>query len=182
MPERYLQFMKPFLHWVFLLLLFGCSSEGLKLSQLGEFRFRTTYNLNRELTDAELDSLQKSMPEYMETGTENQLYDLFIQKGIVSDNKLDTSSLNLNVLSVESPHLHLSELEFDLETVIPVGRQYLHIKRGMEKFTIDLGQSLLGDRWLSLLDIDDDGKFEILLLEKYYVMGGDNFDLKIYRF
>ncbi len=172
--------MKPRLRYIFFLISWACSSSGLKIAEHGEVRFRTSYNSYTELTNAELDSLQKCKPEYYEGGKKDQIFDLLIRKRVISDNKLDTSGLMLTNLSTESPIVQLSNFEFKLESNNEIGRQFLRVIREKEKFKIDLGESLLGDRWIALLDIDNNGSLEILMLEKYYIMGGDNFDLKIY--
>ena len=46
---------------------------------------------------------------------------------------------------------------------------------------MDLGLSFPGDRLISLYDIDDDGELDLIILEKHYIMGGDNFDLIYYN-
>lgn len=72
-------------------------------------------------------------------------------------------------------------MDFTLETEEQAGRQYLDIKTPKKKFKIDLGPTLLGDRWLNINDLNSDGKMEILILEKYYIMNGYNYDLKVYH-
>ena len=173
--------MKFLLYLMTLILLLGCDSEKSKLLQSGEARFRTSFNFGRESAVAELDSLQTAKPEYYQT-SDNKFYDLLIRKGIVSNNQLDTSFLGLHVLSFEESHVHFSGIDFNLETDLQAGRQRMYIKTPRAKYKIDLGKTLLGDRWLSANDIDGDGKMEILILEKYYVMNGDNYDLRVYHF
>src|SRR5688572_25300007 len=112
---------------VFLLFLYSCTSRKSELSKYGEISFRNTFNLHRELTDAELDSLKKCRPTYRGPEKGNHLYDLLIQKGIVSGLELDTSTLNLSPISMEAPSVQLSGLNFNLETYYQTGQQYLHI-------------------------------------------------------
>ena len=174
--------MSKFEYIVFLLFLYSCTSGKSELTKYGEISFRNTLNLHRELTDAELDSLQKCKPTYRGPEKGNHLYDLLIQKGIVSGLELDTSTLNLIPISMEAPIVEHSGLIFNLETNYQTGQQYLDINKVDQTFKIDLGKRSIFDKWISLIDIDSNNKFEILVLEKYYVMGGDNYDLIFYNF
>ena len=62
------------------------------------------------------------------------------------------------------------------------GRDYLIAKNGNNTVKIDLGPRLLGDRFISCLDIDEDGQTDVLVMEKYYIMNGYNFDLNLFNF
>jgi len=171
--------MKYTAYLLFCLILASCSARTTRLSPSGEALFRISYNPNRELSDAEMDSLQKSLPTYSGPVSENKFYTQLLRAGVVSDSRLDTSSLNFTIISDELPNVILSEIDLKLETDRKAGRQYLHLVRQGRKYLVDLGENLPGDRWVTLFKSADDS-VELLVLEKYYIMGGDNFDLKMY--
>lgn len=160
----------------------ACVHKNPGIKEFGEAGFRITYNVGRVLTEAEEDSLLQAKPLYYETSRSNKVYDFLVQRNIVYNRKLDTSVLHLKPINFQSPHLDLSKIQFQLETNIKAGFQFLHVRKGSDTATLNLGESLLGDRWISLFDINNDGEDEIVMLEKYYIIGGDNFDLKIYSF
>lgn len=174
--------MKFFSCLLFVLLLAGCWFRNETIDLAGEAQFRISYNNNRELTEAELDSLENSKPTYSGPGADNRLYDILVKKGIVSNNQLDTSGLGFKLLNAETPHIHFPEMDVNFEVDTTLGYDLINIKKGSDTFKFTLGETLLGDRWVCLFDSNDNGRLELLILEKYYITGGYNFDLKHYSF
>ncbi len=166
-----------------LLALVGCRSEKATLVETGDLLFRRTYNYPFWTpTDEQLDSISKTKPDYRNNNEEDVFYRELIRKGIVSDRFLDTSGLNMQLLNFESTQARFEEIDIGLETNIEVGQQFLHIKNKIDSFRIDLGETFPADRWVAYLDMDDDGTKEILFLTIFYIMGGDNFEMKKYSF
>ena len=168
---------------IVLMLCFVSCSEARKheLVKTGEARFRITLNSpDRELSEAELDSLENTKPFYTETFKENKFYNLLVSKGFVSNEALDTSGLHLSLVTWEKPILNFGEMQLALDTINGIDHIVARAKGRTQK--IDLGPKLLGDIFVSYFDIDSDGNPELLVMTKYYVMGGYNFDLKIFDF
>lgn len=172
--------MKAHLTIILCTFLLQCKSDSSLLRQSGEVRFRSTYNYFRELTESEIDSLDKSKPEQLQI-SDTALFELLEKRGAITDNHLDTSFLGLKMIAYESPITASADYQFELESNPETSSQRLFITNSNATYEIDLGKFLLGDRWISALDLDSDGKTEILILEKYYIMGGYNFDLKVYE-
>lgn len=168
-----------------ILLLFccvGCSDiRPHELIKTGEAKFRITLNSpDRELSEAELDSLEYTRPFYTETYKENEFYNLLVSKGFVSDGILDTSGFYFSLVTWDKPIVNFREMQLLLDTTSGIDHIVAKTKEGTLK--TDLGPRLLGDIFVSNFDIDGDGKSELLVMTKYYVMGGYNFDLKIFGF
>lgn len=175
--------MKKIFYLSALLLLVGCRSEKKTLIETGDLLFRRTYNYPFWTpTDEQLDSISKTKPDYRNNNEEDVFYRELIRKGIVSDRFLDTSGLHMQLLNFETTQAHFDEIDIGLETDMEAGQQFLHVKNKTDSFRIDLGKTLLADRWVACLDMDDDGTKEILFLTIFYIMGGDNFEMKKYSF
>jgi hypothetical protein len=164
----------------FLLFYAACSPNKKEVIKPAEANFRITLNNNRDLTEAESDSIENSHPFFTGTTQENRLYDILVRKGFVSDQQLDTSGLNFLPITLENPTILFLDMAIELDT--SEGRDCLIARKGKRTEKIELGERLLGDRFISYLDIDEDGKADVLVMEKYYVMGGYNFDLKLLDF
>lgn len=175
--------MKFFLSLLFAVVLVSCKAKPKAVSLTGEALFRITYNFpGRELTDHEVDSLQNSRPWSCEPQHDKEFYLELKKTGIVVNNELDTSSLEFKQISHDQFKLEISGADFEL---IRDARNYhdlLIIRTNKYEFVVDLGPTLLGDRWICTFDSGVNGKFEFLILEKYYIMMGDNFDLKRYSY
>lgn len=157
----------------------SCTTDRHEIVKLGEANFRITLNYNRELSDAELDSLENSKPSYSGTFRENEFYNLLVSKGIVSNQTLDTSGLLFALVTWDKPIANFGDMQLILDTA--KGNDRIFVKGKDIVLNTDLGPRLLGDIFVSYLDIDHDRKYELLVMKKYYVMGGYNFDLKAFR-
>jgi hypothetical protein len=60
------------------------------------------------------------------------------------------------------------------------GRDHVVMRCNDRILKADLGPRFLGDILVSYIDIDGDERSELLVLKKYYLMGGYNFDLIAY--
>lgn len=156
----------------------GCTRDQHEILKSGEANFRITLNYNRELSIAELDSLENSKPFYTETYRFNEFYDFLVNKGIVSNQMLDTSGLHFALVTWEKPMVVVGDVQLILDTT--KGNDHIVVRENSKVLKTDLGARLLGDIFVSYFDIDDNGKSELLVMKKYYVMGGYNFDLKAF--
>jgi len=155
-------------------------NSGIK--EIESINFRRTYVGHENLSDKELDKLYKSNPS-LET------YD--IDSGIV--NELNDSGLlkktELILHHFENKKLTKEYLDDKNEILIACKYDSLSISKiditignGAEKNhkALDFG----GDHIIGIIlkDVDDDDIKEILILTNYYVMNGDNFQLKIFKY
>jgi hypothetical protein len=170
--------MKSFLQLALLFLCSSCSTSQTELGQSGEAKFRITMNYGREVTDAEQDSIENSKPFYTESFRENEFYDLLVRKGFVSNEILDTTGLNFALITWEEPSAIFGATEVLLDT--SYGMDHIVVRGNGRTSKTDLGTRLLGDILVSYLDIDGDEVAELLVMKKYYAMGGYNFDLKAF--
>ena len=176
-------FTHAFIAFMVVIFAFSCSDPGLKQSAEAGFRITLNSGSDHVFTDAELDSMEKDGPWYCDHGRANKFYDLLVKKGFASSNGfLDTTGLGLHFLDYEKPRFHvtLSGIDFTLDTDDLTGRQTLEIKTDKKTSTIEFKPSPDIERWVSVNDLDDNGKKNIIILEKYYIVGGYNFDLKLY--
>jgi len=175
--------MKKIFYLFALLLLAGCKPEKKVLVETGDLLFRRTYNYPFWTpTEEQLDSISKTNPDYRSNNEKDVFYQELIRKGIVSDRFLDTSGLNMKLLNFENTQTRLGDTDIGLITDIEAERQFLYVKTEKDSFNVALGKTLLADRYITCLDMDDDGKKEVLLLNVFYIMGGDNFEMKKYSF
>ncbi|MFT3674292.1 MAG: hypothetical protein QM781_00195 [Chitinophagaceae bacterium] len=166
-----------------LLLLVGCKSVETALIETGDLLFRRTYNYPFWTpTDEQLDSISKTKPNYRGNNEKDVFYRELIRKGIVSDRFLDTSGLNMQLLNFEKTRARFGNMDISLVTDIKAERQFFHVKIKKDSFSVALGKTLLADRYVVCLDVDDDEKQDILLLSVFYIMGGDNFEMKKFSF
>ncbi len=183
MLERWAPFCMSFnLRILFLFCCVSCSEvRQHELVKTGEARFRITLNSpDRGLSEVELDSLENTRPFYAEPYKKNKFFDLLTSKGFVSYGVLDTSGLHLSLVTWEKPIVNFGEMQLTLDTTS--GIDHVVAKANERTLKTDLGPRLLGDIFVSYFDIDSDGKPDLLVMTKYYVMGGYNFDLKIFDF
>gem|GEM_PF-2581677 len=175
--------MKKVFYLFALLLLANCKPEKKALVETGDLLFRRTYNYPFWTpTEEQLDSISKTKPDYRNNNEKDVFYQELIRKGIVSDRFLDTSGLNMQLLNFENTQVRAGSMDISLVTDIEAERQFFHVKIEKDSFNIALGKTLLADRYVACLDMDDDGKQDLLLLNIFYIIGGDNFEMKKYSF
>jgi hypothetical protein len=173
--------MKSSPYYIFFLLLLSCHHKQSGLPQLEVIQFRTSYNYGRDLSNSELDSLKKAKPYNSETEKQGLSYQHLVRKGMISNDQLDTTNFNFCNVGFEKSKVNFLDLQLSFETDKETGEQRLTIQKPNNTLKFDFEPNFLDNRWASVIDIDDDGKVEVLILEKYYMIGGDNLDLKIIR-
>ncbi|MFT3935986.1 MAG: hypothetical protein QM726_20315 [Chitinophagaceae bacterium] len=170
-------FMKSVLPILLIIFCAACTGRPAKLLQSGEISFRITMNENRDLSDEETDSLERSNPTYGEDTNTNDLYKQLERGGFVAHGELDIAKLNLSLISWGEPTVSFGDTQVQLDTSNYKDELIVRSKNTNAK--INLGPRLLGDIFCSVVKIDNEPKF--LVVEKYYVMGGYNFDIKIFE-
>ena len=178
--KRWLPSMRGFLQIVCLLLLSACTSNSHSLRQSGSTIFRVSFNLGRELTDSESDSIEHSKPFHVWQSGENKFYELLSKKRIVSNDQLDTAGLKFSIIDWNTTKRLDKNLTIRVDTA--AGKEYLIANHKNKISKTELGPMFLGDRFFCYLDIDGDGRNDLIIMEKYYLMNGYNFDLKMFQF
>lgn len=173
--------MKLFSFLFLLLLLLGCKkNESLKnmtLTKIENLSFRRSYAGHEYLTDKQLDSLYMTNPVSLYEIKANVLTQLnknkiLIGKGLIVDSF--KKNLHKRMLS-EKIEINYS-YDFKQSNSIDI-----LIKKGNEKIKkhIDFDRKhLIG---VNYVDLDKDNIEEIIILENFYIMNGDNFELSIYK-
>jgi hypothetical protein len=167
--------MKYFLRLGFVFVCSSCSTSQNELTLTGEAKFRITMNVGRELPDAEQDSIENTKPFYIGRFHDNEFYDLLVRQGFVSNEALDTNGLRFVIVSWDEPLANIGDMQVILDT--SYGKDHIVMRGNDRILKADLGPRLLGDILVSYIDIDGDEDSELLVLKKYYVMGGYNLDL-----
>jgi hypothetical protein len=176
-----------------LLYLSGCQEETLNINKIGSFRFRRSYAdiQFREMPSREIDSIRFSNP-VIEWGsfskTESELIvELKLTK--VLDNVFDLNRnkfpdtvekkiilTHIDGRTVELRFLPVSNKESHTYDLVVTNDKQKAIFRLKEQYN-----ALNRDISYLLLDLIPGGYPEIVILNEYYIMNGDNSDLYIYE-
>jgi len=170
--------MKLILTISFLLGYISCTTPQRKLVQTGEANFRISLNYLKDLSETELDSIEKTKPKYSQIDITNRLYQSLLNRGFVQNRELDTAGLHLRLITWENPVIDFGKTQIILDTT--EGNDHIIVKEGSSEVRTTLGEKLLGDIFVSYTDLDKKQGLELLVLKKYYVMNGYNFDMKAF--
>uniref|UniRef100_UPI00404A56A8 hypothetical protein n=2 Tax=Flavobacterium sp. TaxID=239 RepID=UPI00404A56A8 len=186
--------MKTLILTLFISLLFSCktdrkveamkSNQVARLEMIANFSFRKSYANHENLTGKELDSLMNTKPLLLPNfDKKNELLLNLNKLNLITDNFLN-ELLFENEMSSRESFLDINKnILFSYRSKLAESNTIiLNIKRNkiiIEK-EIDFGAKNFGG--ILLEDLDDDGTKEILILENYYIMNGENFDLSIIKF
>lgn len=185
--------MRRYLCCLLLLYLSGCQDETLNIYKVGEFRFRRSYAdiQFREMPSREIDSIRFSNPviewgsfskieselvvELQLAGVLDYVFDLNRNKFPDKVNKKFTLT-DEDGRPVEVRFLHSSNNEGHSYDLVITNNKYKAILKLNEQYN-----SLYRDISYLLLDLIPGGYPEIIILNEYYIMNGDNSDLYIYE-
>lgn len=174
-----------------LVIIVGCSEKNkLSINKAGELQFRRSYAAIqfRDMSDQELDSIEKSNPEPAAyTSKDTALLKRFHEIGLV-DNKYALKRV-MFVNGYKTFQLTSSDNKISCHIVRPAdstdsGLYDLIVRNGNQRSIIRIEGHYGGtneDIKYLLLDIITGGFKEIVILEEYYIMNGDNSDLYIYE-
>jgi hypothetical protein len=179
---------------VFALLLFcSCREDKLTITNAGDFGFRRSYSeiQFRDISDQELDSIRNSNPRSCDlpfNHTDSLLIFQFQKEGILDSSyhlirsKFPDSVQKQFILTgkngnqVQGAFIHPDGREPDRYQLVITGRS--------NKAVFDLEEHYgASTREISycLLDLIPGGYPEIVVLNEYYIMNGDNSDIFIYQ-
>lgn len=175
---------------VFLLvcqLLSGCISEGSKqqYKYLGEVGFRRTYAVSDNVSDAEMDSIGKSNPTFMNPTSEEETAMLSI---LTKFQMADKSRLLLNRISQNlKDTIYFSGNSSQSDTVYiqysnnkETGTAAIKIKNGVLIDSIPIKDEVFSHTF-SLLKLNDTSGKLFAFVNQYYIMNGDNYEVSIFE-
>ncbi len=187
--------MKLFLSILIFISLTACSERKLKITKVGDFMFRRSYAAIqfRDVSDNELDSIEKSNPwpcDFNNLNNSDSLLRFHLQnKGL-----LDSSYHLVRIIFPETVPLQVTlndknrnEIQVSITDRIPgkVTNTYnLVLSNKKQKIVYELEAHYGGtsrDISYVVLDLIPGGYPEIVVLNEYYIMNGDNSDIYIYE-
>jgi len=168
-------------------LFIGCKPGGVKqrYQYAGEVVFRRSYVAHENLPDAEVDSLEKSNPFFMfptHTAEDTMLIILA---------KLGVADKNYLLLDKIAPELKdtifLSLTDNPVDTICinykinkEAGTASIQIKNGPAIDSIPIKDEAFSHSF-SLLRLNDPAKKMFAVINQYYIMNGDNYEVSIYE-
>jgi hypothetical protein len=168
------------------------SPKQLDVEKVGELRFRKSYAGHENMTDKEYGELRKSNPEYYYASSPDSfLLKRFNALGYLNDDyDLQSEKLNsFKLFDVEKPDTTFYLID-DLDEKVSC-----QIKKADSSYMFNLfiagnaqgvllkikNKFILPGLQLKTLDVIAGGFEEIILLDAYYIINGDNFDFFIYE-
>lgn len=168
-------------------LLPGCKSEdiGQHYHYIGQVSFRRTYAGLENLSDVELDSVEKANPSFMyPTHTsEDTMLEILTKLGVVDKNDLllDKISLRLSdTILISDKNLQSDTAFINYNKNKEVGTASIQIKNGKYFDSIPIKDEVFSHTF-SLFKLNDTGKTLFAFINQYYIMNGDNYEVSIYE-
>jgi hypothetical protein len=186
--------MKLFIPILFMLLLLGCGEKKLTIIKAGDFMFRRSYAAIqfRDISDSELDSIEKSNPGpgNINANHLDSLLMLHLRKEGVLDSSFhlirskfpETVPLKFTLTNQKGKQLHGSFMHRPPDEITDLYNLVLTGKK--QELVYELEEHYGGTgREISylLLDLIPGGYPEIVVLNEYYIMNGDNSNVLIYE-
>lgn len=186
--------MKLFVPILFMLLLLGCGEKKLTTTRAGDFMFRRSYADIQFgiIDDHDLDSIMNSNPSLGEEVFNRE--DSVLLSGLRKSGILD-SSYNLvrskfpesvpkqfrltgkNGKQLEGSFIHRTPAEFSDQYDLIISDKKQEVITELEEHYGSLNRDIS----YLLLDLIPGGYPEIVVLNEYYIMNGDNSDIFIYQ-
>lgn len=186
--------MKWFLPLLLLTLAISCKEETLTISKIGEFRFRRSYadiHFWEEADPRKIDSIRFSNPTI--AGDSFSINESEILLGLSQSGILDFGHNLIRQRFPESVNkafklTHEDGRQTEAAFIHPAGEEKDHyllvISNNKSKAVFNLEEhygALNRDISYLLLDLMPGGYPEIVVLNEYYIMNGDNSDIYIYE-
>lgn len=175
-------------------ILFSCAEKGNQINtdipksdtgnkksinKIGEMLFRISYQGHLKMSEDELKKLLKSNPYSIEVRS-NDLKSLLENKGLIKDDELLLSKFQIATTTQ-------FELKDQLGNSI-IGSLNDYEKTGHYKVVFDKANrndsliiNNLNDLYFKVSDIISGGYEELVLVVKYYISNGDNFEVTVYE-
>lgn len=168
----------PYLFLVFVLS--GCKKESHKtmtLTQIETLSFRRSYAGHEHLTDKQLDSLYKTNP-VLDYEIEQRLSAKLNIKKILNGKELLIKKFNENLNKRTIGRRIEVSYSFDFKKANAIN---ISIKNDKEKIIKHVDFDINHFIGVVYEDLDNDNIEEILILENFYIMNGDNFVVSIFK-
>lgn len=187
--------MKLFLYILLLVFITGCSEKELKITKAGEYVFRRSYAAIqfRDVSDSELDSIEKSNPwpcDFDNLNKSDSLLRLHLYKNGFLDNNFhlkrskfpETVPLQFTLTNQQKKELQVSIIDRIPGEITNTFNLVLSNKE--QRIIYELESHYGGtsrDISYQIVDLIPGGYPEIVVLNEYYIMNGDNSDIYIYE-
>jgi len=149
------------------------------INKIGELPFRISYAGHNKMSKEELEILLASNP-YSIDDNNKDLKQLLEKKGLIKGKELLLPKFRL----VEK---HKIELKNQFANCIAgslnhdgLGNYTLFLKSNSQSDSLTINN--LGDLYFKIEEIIPGGYEELIIITKYYLINGDNFDMSIYEF
>lgn len=114
------------------------------------------------MSESEVDSLRKAKPFCFSDTKSSLTYEQLVKKGIISNEQLDTTGLNLRELSYQIPTAVIKDIRLKFDSDNQTGQQHLIIQKQQKTIAFDFDAKFLDNRWATVQDNNGDGIEEIL--------------------
>ncbi|HNY54898.1 MAG TPA: hypothetical protein PKI86_04690 [Chitinophagales bacterium] len=158
------------------------NSTDLSLIKIGSIDFRRSYVDHESHTDVYNDSVMKSNPELMDC-SDSSLIEKFRKIGLIKSNQLiinkfqQINSIPFNLINSENDTVSISTDYIKEKGYYGIIANYKN-----SKMTVHLNKNnLTRDTKIDTIDIINGGFKEVVVLERYYIMNGDNYMMSIFR-
>jgi hypothetical protein len=152
-------------------LLISCSGNKDSIIKIGEITFRRSYAGHEDMTQKQVDSIEKSNPEiiiYDSLKTISKLEDY----GIIKDHRFDSISMNWQYADLsDNPNFKFCRVYYNQHQ----NCQTLQVKTRNKI----LNFNLKAESPVIFSTIKDSQL--ILVVEPYYIVNGDNYNLEIFK-
>jgi hypothetical protein len=168
-------------------LLLGCKSENIKLGYhyIGHVSFRRTYAGLENLSDAQIDSVEKTNPSFMfPTHTsEDTMLAILTRLGMADKNELlldkITSSLK-DTIYIPTSNSQADTIYIKYHETRERGTATIQIQNGKAVDSIPIKDEVFSHTF-SLFKLSDNTKPLFAFINQYYIMNGDNYEVSLYQ-
>lgn len=158
---------------------FSCKNDNLKIYPVADFTFRRSYAGHGNWSDKKLDSVEQLRPELINSNDDSfRIQKLLEEKKILVDGSLDEKTLNFQCSdlanSIDTAY-QICKVFYDSK----LNTQVLEVKNGKRRIRYNLNNRNPVE--YKAIDLIKGGQKEIIILERYYIMNGDNFGLQVFE-
>lgn len=166
---------------LFISCIIGCK-EKLCITKISELGFRRSYAGHEEWSDEYMDSVMRSNPDFM--NSDDTLYIGNLKAlGLVKDNQLLLNKFN----GVKKTPIYLSDnnshkVSIDVDYLDENSCFGIIVRDKDSKASAPLlDENMFGNTQIDTIDLIPGGFKEILVLENYYIMNGDDYFISIFK-
>lgn len=149
------------------------------LNIVGELRFRMSYTGHNQMSERELERLQKGNPS-IGVLQDSNLKKIFEEKGFLKNDKLLLSKFQIaNTSKFELKDQLGNSIIGSLNDYEKTGHYKVVIHKANRDDSLIINN--LNDLYFKVSDVISGGYEELVLVVKYYISNGDNFDVTVYE-